>query len=90
MANYLLIDFGSTFTKLCAVDSEKCDILGTASDFTTVETDITEGYQKALKKLFDRIGKQIEFEQIIACSSAAGSLKMAAIGLVKVLTVEAA
>jgi len=90
MANYLLIDFGSTFTKLCAVDSEKCDILGTASDFTTVETDITEGYQKALKKLFDRIGKKIEFEQIIACSSAAGGLKMAAIGLVKELTVEAA
>ncbi|MGD9760996.1 MAG: methylaspartate mutase accessory protein GlmL [Candidatus Izemoplasmatales bacterium] len=90
MANYLLIDFGSTFTKLCAVNSEKCEILGTASDFTTVETDITEGYQKALSKLFEKIGNIIKFEQVIACSSAAGGLKMAAIGLVKELTVEAA
>ena len=90
MANYLLIDFGSTFTKLCAVDSDECEILGTSSDFTTVESDITEGYQKALSKLFEKIGNKIKFEQVIACSSAAGGLKMAAIGLVKELTVEAA
>jgi uncharacterized protein (TIGR01319 family) len=90
MANYLLIDFGSTFTKLCAVNTEEYSIIGTSSDFTTVETDINEGYQKALEKLFDKIGKQIDFEQVIACSSAAGGLKMAAIGLVKELTVEAA
>ena len=90
MANYLLIDFGSTFTKLCAVNTEEYSIIGTSSDFTTVETDINEGYQKALEKLFDKIGKQINFEQVIACSSAAGGLKMAAIGLVKELTVEAA
>lgn len=90
MANYLLIDFGSTFTKLCAVNTEECSIIGTSSDFTTVETDINDGYQKALDKLFDKIGKRIDFEQVIACSSAAGGLKMAAIGLVKELTVEAA
>jgi uncharacterized protein (TIGR01319 family) len=90
MANYLLIDFGSTFTKLCAVDTEKYEILGTSADFTTVETDINDGYQRALTKLFHKIGKKIEFEQIVACSSAAGGLKMAAIGLVKELTVEAA
>lgn len=90
MANYLLIDFGSTFTKLCAVDTEKYEILGTSSDFTTVETDISEGYSGALKKLYEKIGENIKFEQVIACSSAAGGLKMAAIGLVKELTVEAA
>lgn len=90
MANYLLIDFGSTFTKLCAVNTEECSIIGTSSDFTTVETDINDGYQRALDKLFDKIGKRIDFEQVIACSSAAGGLKMAAIGLVKELTVEAA
>jgi len=90
MANYLLIDFGSTFTKLVAVDSVESEIIGTTSDFTTVETDISEGYQRALAKLFSKIGKKIEFEQVIACSSAAGGLKMAAIGLVKELTVEAA
>lgn len=90
MANYLLIDFGSTFTKLCAVDTDKCEIIGTASDFTTVETDISEGYQKALTKLINKVGYKVNFEQVVACSSAAGGLKMAAIGLVKELTVEAA
>ncbi len=90
MANYLLIDFGSTFTKLCAVDSEASEILGTASHFTTVETDISEGYHRALNKLYENIGNEIKFDQVIACSSAAGGLKMAAIGLVEELTVEAA
>jgi uncharacterized protein (TIGR01319 family) len=90
MANYLLIDFGSTFTKLCAVDSEECEIIETSSDFTTVEEDISVGYEKALEKLFNKVGKRIVFDQVIACSSAAGGLKMAAIGLVKELTVEAA
>ncbi len=89
MANYLLIDFGSTFTKLCAVDTKAEDIIETASYFTTVDTDITLGYHEALKRLFEKIGKTIEFEQVIACSSAAGGLKMAAIGLVEELTVEA-
>lgn len=90
MANYLLIDFGSTFTKLCAVDSEASEILATASHFTTVETDISIGYHKALRKLYEDIGNEIGFDQVIACSSAAGGLKMAAIGLVEELTVEAA
>lgn len=90
MANFLLIDFGSTFTKLCAIDSEAEDIIQTASDFTTVDTDISSGYHKALNKLFEKVGHKIEFDQVIACSSAAGGLKMAAIGLVEELTVEAA
>ncbi len=90
MANYLLIDFGSTFTKLCAIDTEAEDIIETASYFTTVDTDIRAGYHEALNRLFMKIGSPIEFEQVIACSSAAGGLKMAAIGLVEELTVEAA
>lgn len=90
MANYLLIDFGSTFTKLCAINTEAEDLIETASDFTTVDSDISIGYYKALNKLFEKIGNKIEFDQVIACSSAAGGLKMAAIGLVEELTVEAA
>lgn len=89
MSRYLMIDFGSTFTKLTAVDTELEDIIGTASHFTTVATDITIGYENALKKLFEKTG-EIKFDKIIACSSAAGGLKMAAIGLVDELTVEAA
>lgn len=90
MAKYLLIDFGSTFTKLCAVDTEAEDIIETASYFTTVDEDISIGYHKALESLFEKVGKEIKFEQVIACSSAAGGLKMAAIGLVEELTAEAA
>ena len=90
MANYLMIDFGSTFTKLTAVSSETEDIIATASHFTTVASDITIGYNNALKLLNEKIGKKIKFDKIIACSSAAGGLKMAAIGLIEELTVEAA
>lgn len=90
MSRYLLVDFGSTFTKLTAVDTETEDIIATASHFTTVATDITIGYENALKVLCEKIGGAVEFDKIIGCSSAAGGLKMAAIGLVDELTLEAA
>ncbi len=90
MSRYLMIDFGSTFTKLTAVDSEKEDIIATSSHFTTVDTDISIGYKNALKELAIKLGEENpKFDKIIGCSSAAGGLKMAAIGLVKELTVEA-
>jgi len=91
MSRYLMIDFGSTFTKLTAVDTEKEDIIATASHFTTVDTDITIGYNNALKVLAEKLGEENpKFDRIIGCSSAAGGLEMAAIGLVLELTVEAA
>lgn len=89
MSKYLMIDFGSTFTKLTAVDTELEDLIGTACHFTTVDTDISVGYHNALKELYKKTG-EIKFDQVIACSSAAGGLKMCAIGLVEELTVEAA
>jgi len=90
MKFYLLIDFGSTFTKLTAVNLESEDIIGTAKAITTVETNIIEGYENALHELYQNIGYQVTFDKIVACSSAAGGLKMAAIGLVEELTTEAA
>ena len=91
MSRYLMIDFGSTFTKLTAVDSEIEDVIATASHFTTVDTDISIGYKNALKILADKLGEENpKFDKIIGCSSAAGGLKMAAIGLVPELTLEAA
>jgi len=87
--NILLIDFGSTYTKITAVDIEQEVILGTACGFTTVDTDITDGLQQAMNTLAASIGK-IEFRQVLACSSAAGGLKMVASGLVPELTAEAA
>ncbi len=90
MSKYLMIDFGSTFTKLTAVDTLKEDIISTSKHFTTVSSDITIGYHNALEELYEKIGERIQFDKIIACSSAAGGLKMCAIGLVEELTVEAA
>lgn len=90
MSKYLMIDFGSTFTKLTYVDTEKEDIIATSNHFTTVSEDITIGYHNALERLYEKLGERVVFDKIIACSSAAGGLKMAAIGLVEELTVEAA
>lgn len=86
---YLLVDFGSTYTKLTAIDGEEVSILGTSKAITTINTDILDGYDTAFTLLEAEIGK-VEYDKILACSSAAGGLKMAAIGLVPELTVEAA
>ena len=88
---YLLLDFGSTYTKLTAVDMEKEEILATAKDITTIEDDIMIGFNKAYEKLTKQLeGKEVNFVKKLACSSAAGGLKMIAIGLVPDLTAEAA
>ncbi len=89
MRAILLIDFGSTYTKLTAVDIENAKILGTAASYTTVESDINEGLNKGLSILKDKIG-DIEYKKTLACSSAAGGLRMIASGLVPELTSEAA
>ncbi len=89
MKNILLIDFGSTYTKLTSVDVEAEQILGTAAAFTTVETDINDGLGTALLRLEEKIGKK-EYEACYACSSAAGGLRMVTSGLVPELTGEAA
>ena len=51
MKPVLLIDFGSTYTKVTAADVEGERILGTASSYTTIETDVGEGLSKALALL---------------------------------------
>ena len=85
----LLIDFGSTYTKVTAVDVEGACLLGTAAAYTTVQTDINEGLHEALEKLEEKTGK-LSFEHCYACSSAAGGLRMITSGLVPELTGEAA
>ena len=89
MKPVLLIDFGSTYTKVTAVDLEGECLLGTAASYTTVQTDINEGLEKALAILEEKTGK-LTFEKTYACSSAAGGLRMITSGLVPELTGEAA
>ena len=85
----LLIDFGSTCTKLTAVNVEWREILATAEDFTTAAEDISIGLNRALAKIENRIGK-VDYRARLACSSAAGGLRMVACGLVPELTAKAA
>lgn len=87
---YLFIDFGSTYTKVTLVDIEKEEIIGTEKSYTTVQTDVTIGYKNALDKLFAKVGQEVNIIKKLACSSAAGGLKIIAIGLVPELTAEAA
>ena len=89
MRAVLLIDFGSTYTKLTAVDLDTESVLGTAAAYTTVQTDINDGLNDGLRQLEEKTGK-LEFIQCFACSSAAGGLRMVTSGLVPELTGEAA
>lgn len=90
---YLTIDFGSTYTKLTAIDLEKKEIVSTAKATTTVKTDVLIGFNQAFKILENNLKQKLKNYKIIkkvACSSAAGGLKIIAIGLVPNLTTEAA
>ncbi len=89
MTPVLLIDFGSTYTKLTAVDMDAEALLGTAAAYTTVQTDINDGLSQGLRLLEEKTGK-LEFRETFACSSAAGGLRMVTSGLVPELTSEAA
>lgn len=89
MEHVLLIDFGSTYTKVTIVDLEREEIVGTAAAGTTIQTNIMEGLNQALSQISEPPGGW-NFVRKLACSSAAGGLKMIASGLVKELTAEAA
>ncbi|MBI2907063.1 MAG: glutamate mutase L [Chloroflexi bacterium] len=92
MKTALLVDFGSTYTKLTAVDVAKPEILAQAQSPTTVDSDIMIGLARAFELLTVRLGSGNGWraDTVMACSSAAGGLKMVAIGLVPELTAEAA
>lgn len=90
----LTVDVGSTYTKLTAIDSDTKSILGTSQAFTTIETDVMQGFQQALAELTaPREGNpcaNFAYDDLLVCSSAAGGLKMVALGLVPDLTAKAA
>ncbi len=90
MNTYLFIDFGSTFTKLTLVDVDKEEVIATGKSYTTIETNVYEGYKNALDKLNEKVNGDYKVVKKLACSSAAGGLKIIAIGLVPELTAEAA
>ncbi|MBO6521761.1 MAG: glutamate mutase L [Rhodospirillales bacterium] len=86
----LLIDFGSTYTKLRAIDLDAGTILGAGQGPSTVTSDINVGLDAALGDLETALGSLPDFRHRLASSSAAGGLAMVTVGLVKELTAEAA
>ncbi|OAT81245.1 methylaspartate mutase accessory protein GlmL [Desulfotomaculum copahuensis] len=89
MALALLMDIGSTYTKAVALDLEKAEVTAAARAPTTVQ-EITRGLARAVSELEKQLGGRPDWCHRLACSSAAGGLKMVAIGLVPGLTAKAA
>jgi uncharacterized protein (TIGR01319 family) len=91
MSIALAVDFGSTYTKLVAIDCAGEQLLGTAQSPTTVAEGVDVGLERALARLEADCGvKRRDIAHTVASSSAAGGLRMVAIGLVPDLTAEAA
>ncbi|ACI19211.1 methylaspartate mutase accessory protein GlmL [Dictyoglomus thermophilum] len=87
----LIFDIGSTFTKGVAYDLDKGEIIGKAKHPSTVNEDVNIGLSKVIDEIKVQTGYDIrDFEIKRATSSAAGGLKIVAIGLVPDLTAEAA
>jgi uncharacterized protein (TIGR01319 family) len=80
----LCVDFGSTFTKAALVDSDGGTLLATAAHPTTVGTDVLDGYHAIRETL---AGERVE--EVLACSSAGGGLRLAVVGYERVVTAEA-
>ena len=86
----VFIDFGSTFTKAAAFDLDKEELIARVQAPSTVETDITIGLAGAFAEL--RKAASVSDEQLreaVACSSAAGGLRMVCVGLVPDYTTKA-
>ncbi len=87
----LLIDFGSTFTKVVAVDLRGVQIVSQTRVPSTVGTDITIGLEQALAEIAAGITiDDLDKHQALACSSAAGGLRMVCVGFVPEYTSQAA
>ena len=57
---YLSIDFGSTYTKLTAIDLDKEEIVATSRAMTTVKTDVLIGFNEAFEILENDLKKDFK------------------------------
>jgi len=88
---YFLLDVGSTYTKLVAVDDcpGGLEIVGQSQSPTTLD-DICLGVDLAVAGLRRSLGEEVVPEITLASSSAAGGLRMVAIGYMPRVTGKAA
>jgi uncharacterized protein (TIGR01319 family) len=84
----VLVDFGSTYTKVVAIDLAQQAVLARAHHPSTVDSDVTIGLERALAAIRAKV--DIRGALHLASSSARGGLRMVAVGLVPELTAEAA
>ena len=90
MEPLLAVDFGSTYTKAVLFDLGAAEVVATAQAPSTVATDVTIGLGHVVDELTRRTGVQVRRVRALACSSAAGGLRLAVSGLVPSLSLEAA
>ena len=62
---YLTIDFGSTYTKLTAIDLDKGEIVATSRAMTTVKTDVLVGFNEAFEELKKDLDKMDIDEAVV-------------------------
>jgi len=83
----LLADIGSTFTKVCLIRRSPPELLATAAAPTTVTSDVRIGFENACSQLNTDVST---ISERLVCSSAAGGLRIVAVGLVPEFTLKAA
>jgi len=81
-------DFGSTFTKLAAIDLASGELLGRAEHATTAGTDVLDGFEAARAELAETL-PWADLSAVLACSSAGGGLRLAVVGYERVISAEA-
>ncbi len=87
----IFVDFGSTYTKVAAFDLDEEVIVGRGRSESTVKTDLTIGLKAAFKDLEEGSRRKcVDATRVrLACSSAAGGLRLVVIGLVPSLSLSA-
>jgi uncharacterized protein (TIGR01319 family) len=89
MSCAILIDFGSTYTKVAAVSLENKELICTSKAASTVETDARIGLEMCLDDVRQCMGnKEVSRSVRIASSSAAGGLRMVVVGLTQSLSMK--
>ena len=87
MSQVLCVDFGSTFTKAVLIEPADGRLLAGASAPTTVSTDVLDGYH-AIRRMLVNQGFP-DADEVLACSSAGGGLRLAVVGYERSVTAEA-
>lgn len=84
---WLCADFGSTWTKVAAVEPG-FGLVATASAPTTIGSDVLDGYGLCLASLRGH-GVDVDAADVLACSSAGGGLRIGVVGNEALVTSEA-